>query len=446
MHSLQTTNIAGASAFSDRLQFWLLQPAFVPLCIAVAICLRLTVAMLFPLEPHSDSAWYVARAYDLLAGLGYQESGHPTAYWPVGWPAILAGALYLFGSIKGSIISINLFGSALIMGSILWFGRNIAKSEMVARIALLGYAIYPNHIAYTGNAATEIFYTGISMLAFALLISGRSKTKLLIASGIIFGVATLIKPQTIAFPFGAVIALGFTIPNYRWYSVLRAGITVYIVLLCVVLPWSFRNQAVFGEFILVSTNGGTALILGANDQITGDHFDYELTPVFAQIGIPWSQRVERQVELNRKQKEIAKEWIRKNPGEYFTWMPRKLLRLWVKDTDGLWAFDKTYPHAIKAVRAVQITNQAYYAVVMLLGLICAFFALSAIFVRDITRIQLGLLFCMPVLVSLLAAVFTGQIRYHFPAMPYIFVAAAWTIVHFLNTKQYSNSASPSKTN
>ena len=419
-----------------------MQPAFVPLCIAAAICLRLMVALLFPVEPVSDSAWYVARAFDLLAGRGYQESGYPTAYWPVGWPAILAGALYLLGSIQVSIVSLNLIGSVLIMGAILWFGRTLAKSELVARVALLGYALYPNHIAYSGNAATETFYTGIAMLAFALLIAGRKKTLPLIASGILFGIATLIKPQTLAFPFGAVIAIGLTIPTYRWYSVLRAGVTVYIALLCVVLPWSFRNQAVMGEFVLVSTNGGTALILGANDQITGDHFDYEQTAVFTQLGIPWEQRVERQVELNRKQTEFAKEWIRQHPGEYLAWMPRKIFQLWVKDTDGFWAFDSTYPHAIMAVRAAQIANQAYYAVVTLLGLICAFFALRAIVARDEARMQLGLLFCMPALVSVLAAAFTGQIRYHFPAMPFIFIAAAWTLVHFWTTCLRNRSESP----
>jgi len=429
----QNNNFEFDSTALSQVQTWLLHARFVPVCFAVALCIRLAVAVALPLEQASDSAWYVARALELADGLGFQESGHPTAYWPVGWPAIMAGAVSMIGSVDATVVILNLLGAALVMWMILWFGRHVAGSEHVARIALLGYAIYPNHIAYAGNAATETVYTGLAMLAFGLLIGGRRKTWILIISGLIFGVTTLIKPQTLAFPFGALIALSLVVPAFGWRAALRAGVTVYLALMCVVLPWSLRNQAVLGDFVLVSTNGGVALILGANDQITGDHFAYEVTPVFTQFGIPWAQRVERQVELNQKQKEYAKSWIRQHPGEYAAWMPRKIFYLWVKDTDGFWAFDSTYPAAGGAIRIAQIINQIYYTMVLLLGLICAYFALRAIYIRDSVRMQLGLLFCMPVLVSLLAAVFTGQIRYHFPAMPFIFIAAAWTIVLFLDT-------------
>jgi len=425
-----------------RLRQLLMHPAFVPTCFAIGIALRLAVALLVPVEPVSDSAWYVARAKELAAGLGFQEGGHPTAYWPVGWPAILAAGVSLLGSAKAAVVVLNLAAAALIMSMVLWFGRNAAGGEAVARIALLGYALYPNHVAYAGIAATETVYTALAMAAFALLVGGRRSARLLIASGLIFGVATLIKPQTIAFPFGALVALGLVIRAYPWRSVLRAGVIVYAALLCVVLPWSFRNQSVLGEFVLVSTNGGAALLLGANDQATGDHFDYQHTPVFTSLGIPWEERVMRQVELNRRQKATAQDWIRRNTAAYFMWMPQKVLTLWLKDTDGFWSYDKSYPRSTSLVRAAQGVNQAYYALVLALALGCALAALRALLTQDDARIRLGLLFCMPVLVSLLAAVFTGQIRYHFPAMPFLFVAAAWTLTRFPATRIPEQPPSP----
>jgi 4-amino-4-deoxy-L-arabinose transferase-like glycosyltransferase len=408
---------------------WLMHPAFIPACFIGGLLLRLAVVLLFPVEPMSDSAWYVARARGLVAGLGYREGDHPTAYWPVGWPAILAGALAVFGSVAVSVAFLNLAAVALIMSMILWLGRNIAGSETVARMALVAYALYPNHIAYTGVAATETVYTALALAAFALLYSGRRSAPMLILCGLIFGVATLVKPQTIAFPFGAVIALGLVIRDYRWKSALRAGLIVYAALLCVVLPWSFRNHAVFGEFVLVSTNGGTALLLGANDQATGGHFDYQHTPVFTNLGIPWEERVARQVELNQRQKQVANAWIRDNLLLYLSWMPKKVIKLWIKDTDGFWSFDHSYPQSTAIVRFAQYVNQTFYTLVLALALACAIVALRSMLMRREDTIRLALLFCMPVFVSLLAAAFTGQIRYHFPAMPFLLVAAAWTLIH-----------------
>ncbi|WP_020679713.1 glycosyltransferase family 39 protein [Marinobacterium rhizophilum] len=408
-----------------------LHPLFIPLCISLGLLIRISIAVFIPIEPMSDAAWYITRAQELTAGIGYQESGHPTAYWPVGWPAILAGGFWILKSVPLTILVLNSLSAAIVMWLVFEIGRITTGSEMVARLALLAYALYPNHIAYTGAANTETVYAALSMVAFVLLIKGRNRIPLLIVSGCAFGIATLVKPQTLAFPFGAVIALTLVYKDYSWWSAIRAGIVVYIVLLLVVLPWSFRNKEMLGEFFLVSTNGGVALLLGANDQVTGDHFDYQYTPVFKQLGIPWQDRVSRQVELNRRQKDAALEWINTNTLSWLSWMPRKVLILWTKDTDGFWSFDKSYPESIFAIRVIQIINQIYYVLVLWLSLVCIYVAGKALIARDEKLMRLGLLFCMPVFVSLLAAVFTGQIRYHYPAMPYLMISASWTLYNFV---------------
>ena len=425
----QTSTFGDQTIRGERATDWwtklLLHPLFVPGVLLVGLAIRLFVAAVIPLEPMSDSAWYIGRAKEMAAGLGYQESGFPTAYWPVGWPAILAGAYLVFGSMPIAVVILNLLGAAAIMLLVLWFGRRIAGSEIVGRLALLAYAFYPNHIAYAGNAATETVYTALAMAAFALMIHGRQRIWILVASGLIFGIATLVKPQTIAFPFGAVIALAIVFRSYSWWSAFRAGLVIYAALLLVVLPWTYRNYMVLGEPVLVSTNGGTALLLGANDLVTGDHFEFQHTEVFTQLGIPWEQRIERQIEMNKAQKEAALKWIRKNTADYVSWMPKKIALLWIKDTDGFWAFDYTYPEARLTVRILQYANQLFYVLVIILALGCGAWATWGVLRRDEQIQQLALLFCMPIFVSLLAAAFTGQIRYHFAAMPFL-IAAAWS--------------------
>jgi 4-amino-4-deoxy-L-arabinose transferase-like glycosyltransferase len=407
---------------------WLLHPWFIPAVVAFGLLIRFLVAVLLPVEPFSDTAWYLDRATELASGLGYAEDGIRTAYWPVGWPAILAAGLLLTGSMSITVIGINLTGATAIMLLTLWFGRRLAGSEVAARIALLCYALYQNHIAYIGNAATETVYTALLLGAFAMLIANRQGRWLVLISGVLFGIATLIKPQTLLFPFGAVIALALVYRAVTWRQILRCWVLVYLGLLMVVLPWSFRNLHVFGQFVLVSTNGGTALFLGANDDMTGDHYESQDFPSFQALGIPWSERVKRQVELDVKQKQAARRWIAENPGKYLAWMPTKAILLWIKDTDGFWTFDNSYPGHGAAIRLWQIINQILYVGVLVLALPCAFAALRALLRRQEQKAQLALLFCVPVFLTFLAAVFTGQIRYHFPAMPFLFLAAAWTVI------------------
>ena len=415
---------------TTRLSGLLLHTAFIPSLLVLGLLIRIAVAMFLPVEQISDSLWYVTRAVEIATGLGYQEDGSPTAYWPIGWPAILAGGYLLTGSTPLSVVMLNLAGAFVIMLLIPWFGRNLTGNESVGRVALLAYAIYPNHIAYTSSAASETVYTALVMGAFALMIHGRGRVWQLIVSGLIFGVVTLIKPQTIGFPFGAAIALFFIYRSFSGFSTLRAILIVYCSLLLVVLPWSYRNLVVLGAPVLVSTNGGTALLMGANDRMTGTHFDYQDTPVYDHLGIPWEERVTRQVELNQKQKLQALQWIRENTGSYLAWMPKKTLMLWIKDTDGFWNYEDSYPTSIWKIRSFQIVNQLYYVVVIALSFGCAIFSAIGLLRRREDLAKLSLLFCMPIFVSLVAAIFTGQIRYHFAAMPFLFIAGAWMAREF----------------
>lgn len=421
---------SGAAGLCEVLAGLLEHRAFVPSVIAFGLLLRLAISLLFPVEAASDGAWYLQRASEIVAGLGYQEAGFPTAYWPVGYPAILAAFVAVLGAGPLAWVSLNLIAAAIVMLMIVWFGRAAAGNDLAGRLALLAYAVYPNHAVQIGQPLSEGVYTALFMLAFGALISFRHRLGGLLLCGLLFGVATLVKPQTLLFPLGGVIALWWIFRDFRWTHLLRTYVLVYLGMMLVILPWSARNTTVFGEFVLISTNGGVALFIGANDLVTGDHFDIEKTPLMEQIPVPWADRVERQVELGQAFRQAAVDWIKADPARYVGWMPRKIILMWQKDTDGFWALSDQYPGAQGFIRLLQWGNQGYYMLIWLLALPCAWLALRGLWRFDEPRAQLGLLFCMPVFITLLAAVFTGQIRYHYPAMPMLMLAASWSVVHF----------------
>lgn len=418
----------GATAFATS-------PYAVPAIFALALLLRLALIVALPQQPFSDGAFYFPRAIELASGQGYQEAGFPTAFWPVGYPALLAASMMIFGKSLLASMLLNLAAAALILWLILWFGRHVAGSETAARIAALLYAFYPAHIAYTGATLSETAYTAVAMGAFALLIARRNDWKGLLLAGAIFGGATLMRPQTMFFPFGAIIALAFVYRSYRWVDVGKAMLIVYVALAAVVLPWSFRNERVLGSFALVSTNGGVALYTGANDEATGDWFAWEHGPLWAASGIAFEDRIEKQVELDRRFRALASDWIRENPGRYLALMSAKIGYVWLKDADGFWTLKYSHPSLERPLTIVQWINQLYYAALLLAALVCFAAATRAQFTRDERQLPLGLLLCMPLFVTLLAAAFTGQNRYHYPAMPFVIVAAGWTLAALLRRRR-----------
>ncbi|HEX8525691.1 glycosyltransferase family 39 protein, partial [Allosphingosinicella sp.] len=336
----------------------------VPAIFAGGLLLRLLLILLLPQAPVSDGEYYVARAAELAAGLGYQEDGHPTAFWPVGYPALLALTMLPFGPNLVGAMLLNLLGAAAILALVLWFGRRLGNSEAAARLAALLYALYPAHIAYTGAPLNEVTSTALTMAAFALLLAGRRKWTWLVAAGFLFGLVTLMRPQVMLFPAGAIVALLIVYRDFAWRDAVKAMLAVHLALFATLLPWSARNAEVMGRFVLVSTNGGIALQAGANDLADGGHFAVYESPLEAQIGIPWEERVSRQVELDARLKEMAWQWIGDNPGRWAALGLRKIYLLWHKDSDAFWLLKNGRPEMAGPLTAAQWVNQLFYIVVL----------------------------------------------------------------------------------
>lgn len=405
----------------------------VPAIFALALVLRLLLLVLVPQQPMSDGLWYMDRAGEMARGMGFQEGGRPTAFWPVGYPAALAGSMLVVGPGTFGPIALNLAGAAAILALMFRFGALLGMGALGVRIAALLYALYPAHIAYTGQPFSETVSTALLMAAFAALIAGRGRWWSLAGAGALFGLTTLMRAQAMLFPVGALIAMAVCLKDFGWRGAVRASLPVYLGLAAVVLPWSIRNTVQMGSFIPVSTNGGIALYYGANDRATGDWYEWERTPIWDQtgVGIPYREHLVRQVELDQRFKVLAKNWIIDHPARWLALGARKVMLLWRKDSDGLWGIDSSYPRMGLAVTAAQAVNQLYYMGLLLFGFGALSFAAPALWRRDNARAPMLLLGCMPAFVTLTAFGFTGQVRYHYPAMPFLILLAGWSIALLL---------------
>lgn len=395
---------------------------FVLWCFAVFAGIRAALVVLVPLHMWSDAEWYLARAMNIASGEGYSEGGLPTAYWPVGYPGFLAGLFVVFGkaSIVGKVANLVLACGTFYL--VLQLTRNLFKSETAARIAVLLLAVYPNNAAYAPILLTETYFTFLLLLGTYLLLMQRGWAWS-IASGLVFGLAVLTKPQIVFLP---AILVGLQIISAQErISLVRsatAGIVVYVALVAVLVPWSLRNERVFGERVLLSTNGGMSLLIANNPSVHGG-FD-ERDPLVAKARFS----VADQVAADRRARALALAWISTNPGRFLVLMPLKAWELWWKDGEAEWAYQAGFPAYDRfkyAFRSIRIVNQLYYWL-----LLAAFLAsLPRLFMRrDETRWPYSAFGILVVAYfTLISMVFSGQTRYHFPAMPWIIMYAGWLL-------------------
>src|SRR5215831_2193532 len=113
--------------------------------------------------PVSDAKWYFDRAVSIVHGNGYAFDGIPTAFWPVGYPGFLA---LLF-----------------------W----------IALFRILVLTAFPNFIFYQNLLLSEMLMTAILSISLLALIVARRNYQFL-ATGVFFGLATLVKSQALFLP------------------------------------------------------------------------------------------------------------------------------------------------------------------------------------------------------------------------------------------------------
>ncbi|MDG5487348.1 hypothetical protein NYR55_01725 [Sphingomonas sp. BGYR3] len=396
--------------------------------ILLAVILRAIFILAVPVTPDSDGAWYLLRAQEMAAGMGYQERGHPTAFWPVGYPALLAGALMLTGpTLTGPLIA-NLMASAAITTLIGAMARGLGATRQAAVLSMLLYAVYPAHIVYTGVLAAETTSTAVLMAGVAALILGRGRAGMAVVAGLLLGLATLMRPQSMFVCMALIPTMWLSLRAFGWRRALATMLLAVAGMAVVVTPWTMRNQQQLGAPVLVSTNGGIALQAGANDLATGGYFQVEKSPLWAQTGLSFDQRIERQVEMDARLKRMAIDWIVQHPAEWAMLGVRKVVLLWAKDTDAFWSLHASYPDRSGLWRVAQAGNQLVY--LSILGLSAIGFApsIAALWRRRLDQSAMTVALAVPVLTTALAFVFTGQTRYHYPAMPFLMIGAGLGLV------------------
>lgn len=421
----------------------------VALVVGLAFALRLAWAFLTRWHPLPDDDAYrydfIARA--LAGGRGYIHlTGDPTAFWPPGYPVLLATAYVLFGQhvIVGQLLNVA-FGTATV-----WLVYLIGRRLFGHPTALLGAGIvacFPSLIFFTGVTLSEIAFTFWALLGVWLLIVEADLSPspsparggehpvtavhlrtssfeprailVLLFAGVVLGMAALTRGQALLLPL---VLVPFWLRSGAGWGHIAGRLAVLAVgMALIVTPWTVRNAVQLGSPVLISTNAGVDFWIGHHDSATGN-FDFAVPIVIAH---PELSSAHREVRANSDGFRKGAKYAVTHPAQEFVLPFKKFFWLYYNDREGLrWNEEHGGQNFLPGPLReglIALSNVYYFALagVVVLGVRRWFST------RDPGRL---LLISLVVYWTAIHLVFFGNPRFHAPIMPIVALLGALALL------------------
>lgn len=235
------------------------------LIFALAFLPRLGCALTLPVRPTWDGVIYVRAADQLARGEGYTQRAlredapaRASAYYPVGFPAALSLVRLVGGGLRLDLVLQSFLGALAASVTYLLARRSFGRTR--ARIAAILVALWPSGILIAASWMSEVLFTLILAASFLPLswMRRRHRRRAIAISSALLALSSYVRPVGLL-----VLAL------YIGWVVVRRVRTAWsyvpialVAVACVIGPWAIRNSIRLGSPVLISTNGGTNLLLG----------------------------------------------------------------------------------------------------------------------------------------------------------------------------------------
>jgi 4-amino-4-deoxy-L-arabinose transferase-like glycosyltransferase len=286
-----------------------------------------------------DANFYDRVARWLLQGRGYLwHNGQPTAYFPPGYPLLLAAVYGVFGDSLVVAKLLNVVLGTLTCLLTYAIGRH-AYGESVGLLAAALFAVFPGDIYGVSATLSEVpFACLLAGTLFAFLVWSRDPPRpsswCWLLLGLMLGLASLIRG--IALPILAVFVAAWLPSSGFTRETLKRALLTAVGLTLVVAPWAVRNQLVMGGPILFSTDGAYVLF-NAHSPVADGTQSFAMNAFREEVFSEYRDlpRAEKEVAMSKAQVRYAVRYMLTHPLRELSLVPKRLYHLY---RDDHWAF------------------------------------------------------------------------------------------------------------
>jgi 4-amino-4-deoxy-L-arabinose transferase-like glycosyltransferase len=371
-----------------------------------------------------DQFSYYHYGGEIARGRGYVSyiNGHATAYYPIGYPALL-GALY-FIALHTPITNDLMLVTALfhvVLGTVsVLLAFVVGRAMAGVRTGLLAAAVlagFPNLIYQVSSVQLETTFIFLVLAALAVIVThdwagGPPSVRRLLAFGAALGVAVLVRPFAAVLLVGlagALIAVGV-----RWRRVALLAAVPVAVIVVMSVPWTIRNAVQLHAFVPSSTNMGDTLCIDRNLDAKGG-FRFADHDGCVDPNLP-------EVERNTGNTKKAISFVIHHPGRELLQIVRRGRIMFAGDHDGIEAVQTLGAGKMLTPRTVDATQT--FADLYFFGVLALAVLGLPTFVRRDGRP--ARLLALSGLVGLLVIplLLWGNPRFHLPLAPFMALSAS----------------------
>jgi 4-amino-4-deoxy-L-arabinose transferase-like glycosyltransferase len=314
-------------------------------------------------------------AEQLADGDGYRFPDGPTAYFPPGYPFVLAAGFLLTPTAwhTAVVVAVNIVAQLVTVVAVYAITLRLTggrRSPAVTAAACL--ALWPNLVVHTAVALSESLFIALISLAVLVVLPPAGADSPMgarrpVVAGLLVGAATLVRP--VALPVFVALGAAWLVAGLGWRRTLKRTALVAVASVAVVVPWVVRNSVVMDSPVLF-TNTGDNLCMSRRVGGTGA-FEFP-NPRCNEGAFDGLRRPAYEVERDAHGRRLATQFIRSHPGEELRLVLRRAVRTFQSDDDGV-AAAESYgedPFLRSSFRLwLQRLSNAWYAVAAVSGAI-----------------------------------------------------------------------------
>ena len=357
-------------------------------------------------------------------------TGEPTAFYPVGFPALLGGLYWLVGQIPFVDISnwtitgiFHIVISTATVALTFVVGRRLGGPR-VGLIAAGVMAVFPNLIFQVTSVQIETTFIFLTMAALAVIVdhdwsTGPPGWRRLVAFGLVLAACGLVRPFSMPILLGvflAVLAVGA-----GWRRAVAVVAVPVAVIVVAFTPWTIRNWIELDGFVPSSTNMGDTLCLdryeGADARFTFPNHDGCVAP-----DTPEAER-------NQANTRKAIRWVIDNPDQEVRQIFERTFYMFRNDNDGLDAVEglTVEPVFSESERDVLAkTADLYFLVVLALSIV------GLVFLRGTPRPERRIVVVVAATLLIVPVLLWGNPRFHQPVVPFMAVSIGLLVSAIVN--------------